>query len=115
MAALAALLAMFAFENESGLRAMVEALAIETGKYELRAIVFRMTTRAIRLTRGGFVHAGMISGVRFHSAPNLAMAFQTLEAAPARTRLVARRAFGHAFQLRVGWRQRTRRDLRRSM
>jgi len=76
MALLTLLLAMLAFQSETGLGTVIEILPVQRDKLEFRTAVFAMAARAIYLTDGTLVGPRVKACPGFHSALNLHVTFQ---------------------------------------
>lgn len=101
MALLAFLLSMLAGQGKACLAEVVEAAAVQTNERESRAFMLRMTAPAIRFANCALVRTRMKPCVRFHSAPDLRVTFQTLENTRARSENVTRQALGHGVEILV--------------
>ena len=89
---------------------MIEAFALQRDQREFGAAMFRVAACAISLAGGTFIVARMIPGIRFHFALDLGMTFEAFQTAL--PKIVASCALRNAPEVRVGARQRTRRNLR---
>jgi hypothetical protein len=95
------LLLVLANQRKACLREVVEGLAVQTNKRGRLALVFLMTSLAIRLARKAFVIAPVKACPGFYSAFDLDVALQAFELARRRSKFVAGPALDNAFQLLV--------------
>ena len=101
VAGFALLLAMCAFQYETGAGCVIEVPLFQASEDEFAAIMFHMTARAIGLAGRRFVGSPVKAGSRFHPAPNFGMAVQASEAAGSGAEVVAGGTFADAFELLV--------------
>ena len=113
VAALALQRGMFSDQFKSSHLAVVECLLVELGQLEALAVVLIVAAGAVQLIVGRFVDARMITTARVQSAGDFGVAIQAFERPLPDAESMATGALRGPFQIGVGLRQRTRRNLGR--
>src|SRR5689334_22837888 len=94
---------------------MVEFRLVESRHVELPAVVLEMATYAVRRSASHKRGAGMVSPFGLQSFSDFDMAVQALKAFFPEAEIMAAGALGRSFEILVGARQRSWRDLCRRL